>query len=106
MYETIRFNKILPRSANIFRKFFNDMSELNLLNFNDAFQRFLNTQHNVINAHAPLKRCTRRQKRLQCKPWISKGLYVSIRTTQKLYKSHYLKGRLIKKNFIKDIQIC
>ena len=79
--------------------FVNDMPELNLLNFNGAFQLFLNTLHIEINAHAPIKRCTRRQKRLQCKPWISKGLYVSIRNKQKLYKSHYLKGSINEKKF-------
>ena len=72
--------------------FFNDMLELNLLNFNDAFQLFLNTQHIVINAHAPTKQCTIRQKRLQSKLWISKGFYVSKQNKQKLYKTHYLKG--------------
>ena len=42
---------------------FNNIPELKLLNFNDAFQLFLNTLHIVINAHAYLKRCTRRQKK-------------------------------------------
>ena len=86
-----------------FESFFNDMPELNLFNFNDAFQLFLNTLHIVINAHTPLKRCTGRQKRLHSKPWISKGLYISIRNKQNLYKTHYLKRLIDEKKIVKDI---
>ena len=97
-FDSTKFRQDLQISL---ENFVNDMPELNLLNFNDAFQLFLNTLHIEINAHAPIKRCTRRQKRLQCKPWISKGLYVSIRNKQKLYKSHYLKGSINEKKFYK-----
>ena len=64
----------------LWKVFFNDMPELNLLNFNDAIQLFLNKLCIVINARAFLKQWTRRKKRLQFKPWISKGLYTFIRT--------------------------
>ena len=77
------------------------MPELDSLNFNDVFHNFLNTIKTVINTHAPFKQCTRKQKRLQRKSWISKGLYVSIRKKQKLYKTHYLRGLNNQKAFYK-----
>ena len=73
-------------------EYFCSMPELDLLNFNDVFHHSLNTIKTVINTHAPLKQCTRRQKRLQRKSWISKGLYVSVRKKQKWHKTHYLRG--------------
>ena len=82
-------------------EYFCSMPELDSLNFNDVFHHFLNTIKTVINTHAPLKQCTRRQKRLQCKSWISKGLYVSIQKKQKLYKTHYLRGSNNQKAFYK-----
>ena len=35
------------------------------------------------------------------KPWITKGIFVSIRKKQKLYATHYLKGNEIRKKFYK-----
>ena len=35
------------------------------------------------------------------KPWITKGIFVSIRKKQKLYVTHYLKGNEIQKKFYK-----
>ena len=71
----------------------------------------------MIDAHAPLKRCSRKRKKLVAKPWISKGVFnsdrskytfssirkytfSSIRNKQQLYKSHYLNVRTIN-----DVQI-
>ena len=82
-------------------EYFCSMPELDSLNFNDVFHHFVNTIKTVINTHAPLKQCSRRQKRLQRKSWISKGLYVSIRKKQKLYKTHYLRESNNQKAFYK-----
>ena len=81
--------------------YFCSMPELDSLNFNDVFHHFLNTIKTVTNTHAPLKQCTRRQKKLQRKSWISKGLYVSIQKKQKLYKTHYLSRSNNQKTFYK-----
>ena len=34
----------------------------------------------VLNKHAPLKQLSRREKKLSLKPWITKGIYTSIKT--------------------------
>ena len=85
-FDSTKFGQNLQISLEPLFKY---MPELNLLNFNDDFQLFLNTLHIAINAHAPLKRCKRRQKRLQCKPWISKGLLYFYTKQTKLYKTQY-----------------
>ena len=68
---------------------FDDHTELMSNNF---CQLFLQTIRSVIDAHAPLKRCSRKRKKLMAKPWISKGACTSIRNKHQLYKSHYLDG--------------
>ena len=73
-FDSFKFCQDLQMSL---EKIFDDMPELDLLNFTDAFHHFLNAIQTVINTHAPLKRCSRRQKKLERKSWTSKGLYVS-----------------------------
>jgi len=41
----------------------------------------------VIEKHVPLKRLTRKQQKLKNKPWISKGIYVSIRRKKRMHKT-------------------
>ena len=38
------------------------------------------------------------------KPWITKGIFVSIRKKQKLCVTHYLKGNNIQKKFYKTYE--
>ena len=58
-FDSFKFCQDLQMSL---EKIFDDMPELDLLNFNDAFNHFLNEIQTVINTHAPLKRYSRRQK--------------------------------------------
>jgi len=55
-----------------------------------VFSKFVSITLEYIKRHAPLKRVSRKKK-LMRKPWITKGILVSIRRKQKLYVSHYLK---------------
>ena len=52
------------------------------------FEAFNNVILQIINKHVPISTVTRKQKRLMSKPWITKGLFVSIRHKQSLYKTH------------------
>ena len=47
---------------------------------------------NVINSHLPLKPFTRKESKFQTKPWITRGLKVSIINKNRLHR-HYLKTR-------------
>ena len=46
------------------------------------------------NHHAPLVKLSRKQLRLYNKPWITRGILVSIKNKQRLYQSHFLNGTL------------
>ena len=51
--------------------------------------------------HAPLRKASRRQKRIQRNPWLTKGLLTSIKHKQKLYRTHFLNGDALSINFFK-----
>ena len=44
----------------------------------------------TIDAHAFLKKLSRKQNRLKNKPWITKGLLTSIKKKQAMHKTHYV----------------
>ena len=49
----------------------------------------------------PSKQCPENKKRIQRKPWLTKGLLVSIKNKQKLYQSYFLNGNAYEKSFYK-----
>ena len=63
--------------------------------YTSEFEAFNNVILQIINKHAPITTVSRKQKRLMSKPWITKGLFVSIRHRQSLYK-HILKAIILK----------
>jgi len=71
-------------------------------NFNQLFEKFLNTVANTIEAHAPLQNLSRKQRKLQTKPWLTREILNSIRHKQRLYKSHYLNGTKDEKIYYKS----
>ena len=107
---TNRSKSVLSRSFATFNcdKFNNDlnakidnfMSVVDTLtenNVNDIFNEFYSLLTSTINIYAPLKKLSRKQKRLINKPWITKGLLISIKKKQKMHKTHYIKGSPIDK---------
>ena len=56
----------------------------------------------AIDLYAPLRQASRRLKRIQSKPWLTKGLLVSIKLKQKLYRSHFLSHDFEKQQFYKQ----
>ena len=52
----------------------------------DAFTFFHKKYLSLLNSQAPLKFLTTKEHELEQKPWITKGLLVSIRVKSKLYK--------------------
>ena len=92
----------------IYRRDFSNYNEENLLeevksiNWEDVlpvtddvnliFDSFHQKISNVINNHFPIRRLTRREIKIRAKPWITKGLKVSIAIKNRLYKS-YIKSK-------------
>jgi len=67
------------------------------LNFNQLFAKFLQTVEGTVEQHAPLKKRTRKQRKLQAKPWNTKGVLISIRHKQK-YTSRTFCREMKRKN--------
>ena len=61
-------------------------------NFDAHFDQFMQTICSVIEKHAPLQTMSRKQKRIQQKPWLTKGLLASIKNKQKLLSICFLNG--------------
>ena len=54
---------------------------------NSVFSSFYNKYNKLINKHAPMKTISKRKAKLLSKPWITKGLRISVRIKNKLYAS-------------------
>ena len=55
-------------------------------NANDSMNSFISTFQMTLDKHAPLTEMSRTEKKLSNKPWITKGIYKSIKTKNKLFK--------------------
>ena len=112
------------KKSKLTRKYFRDKSKLNILNFcdnlkiildehfaekpllsktnfNNLFDDFTRIISSTIDKHAPLKPFSRKQRKLMAKPWLTKGILVSIKKKRSMFKSHLLKGNTSQKIFFK-----
>ena len=69
------------------------------------FNYFIKISKTAIDNYAPLKKLSRRQRKLKLKPKITSGLLISIKHKQKLYLSHFINGITEKRNFYKNMLI-
>lgn len=53
---------------------------------NVAYDRFLDKYNNIYNTNFPLKEISKKKAKLISKPWITKGLFISIKHKSVLYK--------------------
>ena len=56
---------------------------------NDDVSELTNVFMKTLDKHAPLKPMSRREIKLNAKPWIAKGILISIKTRNGLFKSCY-----------------
>ena len=61
---------------------------------NSSFNDFIAKFKHVIDKHAPFRKLSRRQKKLVAKPWITKGILVSMKKKQKMYYPHFKNGNI------------
>ena len=66
-----------------------------------VFEQFYSLVQTTIDKHVPLKQLSRKQKKLQRKPWISIGILKSIKRKQKMHKTHFINGSMSDKHFYK-----
>ena len=81
---------------------FSSVPDLTLNNFNEIFDEFYRLTSKTINQHAPLKRYSRRQRKLLKKPWITKGILTSIKKKNSMFKTNFLYGNASSKLFFKQ----
>ena len=75
--------------------FIDDLNKINFNNFvstdvNQSMNGITNALKEVTNKHAPIRKTSNAQQRLLKKPWLSKGLLLSIKRRQKMFKSYFL----------------
>ena len=51
-----------------------------------GFETFFCIFNKALDRHAPIKKSTRKEKKIKSKPWITKGIKTSISIRDKLYK--------------------
>ena len=56
-------------------------------NVNETIDNYLQNLNNLLEKHAPLKKLNKQERKFQQKPWITKGLQVSIKK-----KTQYLEN--------------
>ena len=83
-------------------QFFSHLPEVSSTNFDAIFEDFYHIIKTITNTHAQLKLLSRKQKRLNLKPWITKGILISIKCKKKLYWSDYVNGNEIAKSLYKN----
>ena len=69
----------------------NEITPTNRLDVNEMSNKFVDIFANTLEKHAPLKKTSRKQKKLQQKPWITKAILISVKKKNKLYEQ-FLKG--------------
>ena len=60
-----------------------------------------NTLEGMTNKHAPTERASRSKRKLLRKPWISKGIFQSVKEKQRLFKTHFFSGDPLKIKYYK-----
>ena len=90
-HKTIEQNIVVRDTKNVnTENFLNELSE-NLYIFHnnytvdEQFEKILDIFNNTLSKHAPLKRKSRKEKKLNSKPWITKGILISSKTKNILY---------------------
>ena len=82
--------------------FNDDLSDVNW----SVFFSFYNKFYKLINKHAPMKIISKRKAKLLSKPWITKGLRISVRIKNKLYASRdMIKYKVYRNNLCSLIRL-
>ena len=72
--------------------YFDNLEHINKNNINEVCENFVQLIKDEIENFAPLTNLLRKQKKLVKNPWITKGIWTSIKNKQRLYKTWFLEG--------------
>ena len=76
-------------------------SSISASNFDLHFNNLVIGINKVIEKHAPLQKVSRKLSGIRQKPWMTKGILISIKNKQKLYRNFFLNGTAFGKHFYK-----
>ena len=93
-------NKFLTEMVELLN-YFVDINVTSWNELNEIFTDFVALVHSCMSKRALLVPASRKKRKLLQKPWITRGILVSIRHKQKLYTSHNLHGSELQKRFCK-----
>ena len=68
---------------------------------NDVFEMFVTAIFDTIEKHAPQTRLSRKQARLAKKPWITNGIFSSVKRKNSMFRSQYINGNVNEKRFFR-----
>ena len=60
------------------------------LNLNEKTLKLIDTIKSVIDKHAPMRLASKSKSKQLSKPWLTNGLLNSVKTKQKMYRTHFL----------------
>ena len=81
--------------------FFSHLPEVSSTNFDAIFEEFYHIIKTITNTHALLQLLSSKQKRINSKPWITKGILISIKRKKTPYWSDYVNGNEVAKSLYK-----
>ena len=86
------------------RRVFSDkpLPKLSANNLNFEFDQFMRSILMLADKHMPFQSLSRRQRKLQLKPWITSGILCSIKHRDRLHKTHFIKGDTQQKQIYKS----
>jgi hypothetical protein len=65
---------------------------------NQSTVNIINVIQDMVNKHVPLKQASLSKKKQLIKPWITDGILKSIKTKQKMYRTHFHSNNIEKVN--------
>ena len=73
--------------------------------FDEHFNELMNALSKIINKHAPIQKASRKQRRFLQKPWLTKGLLISIKNNQNYIEFIFYVALIQKNYFTRSMQI-
>ena len=68
-------------------------------NVNETIDNYLQNLNNLLEKHAPLKKLNKQERKFQQKPWITKGLQVSIKKKNSIFRKYIrCQNKILKKD--------
>ena len=74
-----------------------DINDVNLL-----YSKFNDIVSSTLNLFAPIRTLTKKEQKIKENPWLTKALLKSIKRKAIIYKTHYILGDLIRRNYYKQ----